>query len=75
MLRAAAARHGHRPFMAVLPETASIYGIAAGEISYGDALARAERLAAAYREAGYGYGHRVGLLLENRPDFFCTGSR
>ena len=29
-----------------------------------------ERLAGAYREAGYGHGHRVGLLLENRPAFF-----
>ena len=27
------------------------------------------------RSAGYGPGHRVGLLLENRPAFFRTGSR
>jgi acyl-CoA synthetase (AMP-forming)/AMP-acid ligase II len=70
ILQAAAARHGDRPFIAVLPETAAIYGIPAGEIGYADALARVERLAAAYQESGYGHGHRVGLLLENRPDFF-----
>ena len=26
--------------------------------------------AACYEQAGYGPGHRVGLLLENRPAFF-----
>ena len=31
---------------------------------------RIGRLAAQYRRAGYGHGHRVGLLLENRPAFF-----
>ena len=67
---AAAARWGDRPFLAVLPETAQIYGIAPGEISYAQALVRIEALRAAYRDAGYGHGHRVGLLLDNRPAFF-----
>ena len=31
---------------------------------------RVERLRAAYADAGYGAGHRVALLLENRPVFF-----
>jgi acyl-CoA synthetase (AMP-forming)/AMP-acid ligase II len=66
----AAARFGARPFLAVLPETASIYGIAAGETSYAQAQERIDGLRAAYSAAGYGHGHRVGLLLENRPDFF-----
>jgi len=65
----AAARHGARPFLAVLPETAARWGIAAGEITYQDAAATVGRLADAWHEAGYGRGHRVGLLLENRPDF------
>ena len=38
--------------------------------SYGEARARVEALRAAYAEAGYGYGARVALLLENRPEFF-----
>ena len=29
-----------------------------------------ETLRAAYARAGYGHGHRAGLLLENRPAFF-----
>ena len=65
-----AARHGGRPFLAVLPETAQAYGIAAGEIGYGEAQARIAALTAAYRARGYGGGHRVGILMENRPGFF-----
>jgi acyl-CoA synthetase (AMP-forming)/AMP-acid ligase II len=66
----AATRHEHRPFIRVLRETARAYGIPPGDISYGQAKAAVERLAGAYRQAGYGHGHRVGILLENRPDFF-----
>ena len=65
-----AARYGDRPFLAVLPETAQAYGIAAGEISYGAAHARIAALTDAYRAKGYGGGHRVGILMENRPGFF-----
>ena len=67
--RATATRWPDRPFFNVLAETAQIYGIAPGSWSYGDALADVEALAAAYRAAGYGPGLRVGLLLQNRPDF------
>src|SRR3954464_14439427 len=66
----AAVRHGEKPFLAVLPETAQAYGVAAGEISYGDALARISALRDGYRAKGYGVGHRVGILMENRPGFF-----
>ncbi|HEY9278947.1 MAG TPA: AMP-binding protein [Eoetvoesiella sp.] len=59
-----------RPFLCVLPETAQSYGIPAGELSYQDALVRIDTLKAAYKAAGYGHGHRAGLLLENRPAFF-----
>ena len=65
-----AIRFGDRPFLAVLPETAQAYGVAAGEVSYGEARARITALAAAYRAKGYGGGHRVGILMENRPGFF-----
>jgi acyl-CoA synthetase (AMP-forming)/AMP-acid ligase II len=58
------------PFLAVLPETAQAYGIEAGEISYGEALVRISALREAYRAKGYGAGHRVGILMENRPGFF-----
>nr|WP_275255707.1 AMP-binding protein [Achromobacter ruhlandii] len=65
-----AARHGARPFLCILPETADIYGIGAGELTYAQAAAAIETLRAAYARAGYGHGHRAGLLLENRPAFF-----
>jgi acyl-CoA synthetase (AMP-forming)/AMP-acid ligase II len=64
-----AARFGAKPFLCVLPETAAIYGVPAGETTYAQMQARIEPLRAAYAAAGYGHGHRVGLLLENRPDF------
>ncbi len=37
------------------------------EISYAEAAGEVDRLIALYRAAGYGRGHRVALLLENRP--------
>src|SRR5258708_12167194 len=65
-----ASRHEEKPFLAVLPETAQAYGIAAGEISYGEARGRIGALTDAYRAKGYGAGDRVGILMENRPGFF-----
>jgi acyl-CoA synthetase (AMP-forming)/AMP-acid ligase II len=59
-----------RGFLCVLPETAKAYGIADGEITYGGALEQITALKARYREAGYGAGHRVAILVENRPAFF-----
>ena len=63
-------KHPQRPFVNTLPETAEIYGIPAGEITYAEAMNEVETLAARLSEAGYGRGHRVMLLLENRPAFF-----
>lgn len=65
-----AAQFPDNPFLCVMPETAGIYDIPAGEISYSTALERINTLKAAYQKAGYGHGHRAGLLLENRPAFF-----
>ena len=39
------------------------------ELSYGQALAAIEQLQAQYLRAGYGVGHRVALLLQNRAEF------
>lgn len=64
---------GHSPghaFLNVLPETAGIYQIDAGEIPYRVMLDRVENWRHRLREAGFGVGHRVGLLLQNRPIYF-----
>lgn len=63
------ARWPDNPFLGVLEETATVYGIPVGEITYRQAKARVDALIAAYRVAGWGAGHRIGLLLENRPDY------
>jgi crotonobetaine/carnitine-CoA ligase len=58
---ATAAENGQRPFLIVPRGVVYSYGEAAEEVG---------RLRARYRAAGYGLGHRVALLLENRPEFF-----
>ncbi len=65
-----AARWGDRPFLDILPEMAAAYGMAPETLTYAEMAARVDALAARYRAAGYGGGHRVALLLENRPAFF-----
>lgn len=66
---ATATRTPRADFLYTEETTAHAYGIAPGVLSWGDAAVQVERLRQAYRKAGYGHGHRVGLLLENRPAF------
>jgi crotonobetaine/carnitine-CoA ligase len=40
------------------------------EWTYAETMRRVSALVERYRQAGYGLGHRVALLLENRPDYF-----
>ena len=65
-----AVRTPQAPFLLVEPVTARNYGIAAETITYGEALRRVEELKARFQAAGLRPGHRVGLLLANRPSFF-----
>jgi acyl-CoA synthetase (AMP-forming)/AMP-acid ligase II len=51
-----------RPERHYLPDGLSLTYAQVGEI--------AEELRARYRAAGYGHGHRIAILLENRPEFF-----
>lgn len=67
--RDTASRRPDGPFLNVLEETAGIYGLDAGEISYGVMLRKVEAWQERFRRSGYGEGHRVGLLLQNRPVF------
>ena len=67
--KATAARTPEAEFLCVEAQTALAYGIAVGSIHWGEAAAAVQVLQHAYAQAGYGHGHRVGLLLENRPAF------
>ncbi len=67
--RLTAQRRGQADFMHVEDVTAASYGIAAGTISWASAAAQVRTLQEAYAAAGYGHGHRVGLLMENRPAY------
>ncbi len=58
----------HNAFICVPPGTS--YAPAGIEWTYDEVMQRVTPLAARYQEAGYGVGHRVGLLVENRPDYF-----
>lgn len=55
--------------IAVPPARGRDYAPDGLEWSYGETAERVEAAAQAYGRAGYGHGHRVALLLENRPDF------
>src|SRR5262249_40521824 len=66
---AAVSAHGDRPFLAVPANEARGYLPAGFELTYAQAGTRVDELAAIYREAGYGVGHRVATLLENRPEY------
>ena len=66
---ATVAQHADRPFLAVPANPDRGYLASGFEISYGAASKRVEELAAIYRQAGYGVGHRVATLLENRPEY------
>ncbi|MEO7404885.1 MAG: AMP-binding protein [Burkholderiales bacterium] len=52
-----------------IPASALPGATQAFEITYAAALAQVDALGADYRKAGYGVGHRVALLLANRPAF------
>jgi acyl-CoA synthetase (AMP-forming)/AMP-acid ligase II len=58
------------PFLAVPPAPGRPYHPEGVELSYGRTMAEALQLRDVYAAAGYGHGHRVALLLENRPEFF-----
>lgn len=67
-----AARHGTRPFLHLLPQVAAHYRIAPVTLDYATTLAAVDTIAAQLARAGYGHGHRIGLMLENRPSFFLN---
>ena len=61
-------RYGERPFLVIPAAAERSYCRDGLEITYAEANGEVERLMVAYADAGYGLGHRVALLLENRPE-------
>src|SRR2546430_2102112 len=57
-------------FLVVPPAPGRAYHPDGVELTYAQARAEILRLREVYAAAGYGHGHRVALLLENRPEFF-----
>lgn len=67
---ATCARTPDNDFLVTEAVTAQAYGIPQGVVSWRQAGVAVARLREQYAAAGWGHGHRVGLLLENRPAFF-----
>ncbi len=65
-----AARHPDRPFIHVPERAARGYAEGPIEFSYRQARARVDELKARYASKGYGLGHRLALMLDNRAEFF-----
>ncbi|MEQ9462539.1 MAG: AMP-binding protein [Haliea sp.] len=67
---ATTARAGERPFLHIPPQASRAYADGPVDLSYRQALEAIDRLAACYRDAGYGFPLRVAVMLDNRADFF-----
>lgn len=67
---ASAARWPDHPLLVVPASPDRGYHAEGLTIGYGEAVRRVEALRNRYEKAGYGHGHRIALLLENRPEHF-----
>ena len=58
------------PFVVIPPAAASGYAPDGVRLAYGAVLDAVAACRDRYAAAGYGHGHRVAILLENRPAYF-----
>ncbi len=58
-----------QPLLAVPPLATRDYYPDGIEFSYGEVKRQVDALTARYSAAGYGHGHRIALLLANRPEY------
>src|SRR5262245_43419621 len=67
---ATAAAASEQPFLCVPRAPGRAYHPDGLELTYAETRAHVLACQRRYADAGYGLGHRVGLLLDNRPEFF-----
>ncbi len=65
-----AAQYGEQDFLHIPLSATSHYRSTALDLTYGEAAAQIEQQKSLYSTAGYGPGHRVALMLQNRAEFF-----
>jgi acyl-CoA synthetase (AMP-forming)/AMP-acid ligase II len=70
VFRMTAARFSEREFLHIPAESCRGYSGHAVSVGYADARARVDAIAARLRDAGYRAGHRAGIALDNRAEFF-----
>lgn len=69
---AAVSAYGDHDFLVVPTDPNRAYYSDGFSYSYAEADRVVQRLTRWLREAGYGHGHRVGVLLENRPEMLLV---
>ena len=65
-----AARYSGHDFLHIPHSVASVYSAIAIDSRYGEVASKVEQQKLLYQNAGYGSGHRVALMLQNRLEFF-----
>jgi len=70
LLRHQAGRFADNDLLVLPDAVRALWSVDRSAWTYRDMLAEVDALSARYADAGYGPGHRVALLLENRPQHF-----
>ena len=70
VLRESVSKHAFRPFLHIPAVASKSYADGAIDFSYQEMADSVEAQQLIYRAAGYGLGHRVALVLDNRSEFF-----
>jgi acyl-CoA synthetase (AMP-forming)/AMP-acid ligase II len=65
-----AQQYSNHPFLHIPVQAAQSYSESPVNFTYSEMHAAVEEAQTHYLKAGYGCGHRVALVLENRADFF-----
>ncbi|MBK8018056.1 MAG: AMP-binding protein [Betaproteobacteria bacterium] len=69
-LRRTVSRWGDRPAYAVPPMAGRAYHPDGKEYSWNEVAQGVEKMRTIYARAGFGMGHRVAILFDQRPEFF-----